>query len=56
MMRFKASKVDCQNKTFGGKKVALIPSILGLDFLNRYRLTLQNSYIVLKNNKTSPDN
>ena len=30
------------------KKVALIPSILGLDFLNRYRLTIQNSYIILE--------
>ena len=30
------------------KKVALIPSILGLDFLNRYRLTIQNSSIILE--------
>ena len=30
------------------KEVALIPSILGLDFLNRYRLTIQNSYIILE--------
>ena len=30
------------------KKVALIPSILGLDFLNRYRLTIQNSYIIFE--------
>ena len=30
------------------KKVALIPSILGLDLLNRYRLIIQNSYIILE--------
>lgn len=30
------------------KKVALIPSILGLDCLNRYRLTIQDSYIILE--------
>jgi hypothetical protein len=30
------------------KKVDLIPSILGLDFLNRYRLTIQNSYLILE--------